>query len=110
MYVLRIDPEERDYLLSLLEGRGEVTAETLAQQLRSLDDVFGVAMWCDADIASQLRAEGIPDTSENIEAVRESHYARHISDRMIEHGWEILELAASTLEQNQTENGEAPSA
>jgi hypothetical protein len=97
MYVLQIDAQQRDYLLSLLEGRRSTTAATLVGELRSLDDVFGIAMWSDSDVASQLQEEGLPDTPENILAVRQSHYGRHISDRMIEHGWGVLEEAVFAL-------------
>jgi hypothetical protein len=99
MYVLQIDVQQRDYLLSLLEGREGFAAAMLAEQLRSLDNVFGIVMWSDTDIASQLREDGLPDTRENINTVRQSYHARHISDRMIEHGWEVLEEAVSALAQ-----------
>jgi len=57
-------------------------------------------MWSDDDIASQLREHAVPDTPENIRAVRESYYGRHIDDQMIEHGWGVLEEAVSELKES----------
>jgi hypothetical protein len=93
MYVLQIDAQQRDYLISVLEGRDSYTAAILREQLTGLSDAFGIAMWTDLDVASQLQEEGLPDTPENIRAVRKSYSVRHISDRMIEHGWGVLEEA-----------------
>lgn len=99
MYVLQLDAAEREYLLSLLTTQRESTARGLEIQLRGSDDVFGVVWWSEADIASQLSEETVPVTPENIQAIRESYYCRHIADRMIEHGWGQLEEAVSDLVQ-----------
>ena len=87
MYVLHLDSTQRDYLLSLLKKQLTFTATALVEQLTSSDNAFGVAMWSEDDIAWQLREQGVPDTAENIRAVRESYYGRHIDDQMVEHGW-----------------------
>jgi hypothetical protein len=97
MYVLWLDAAERDYLLSLLKKRRASTAEGLKSRLRSSDDVFGVVMWSDADIALQLQEQGVLDSPENIEAIRQSYYVRHVDDAMIERGWAALEQAVSEL-------------
>lgn len=99
MYVLQLDATEREYLLSLLKTQLGSGARGLAAQLRSSDDVFGVVWWSEADIASRLSEQTVPATSENIQAIRESYYCRHIADRMIEHGWGQLEEAISGLVQ-----------
>jgi hypothetical protein len=70
-------------------------------QLKSSDNVFGLVMWSDSDIASQLNEQGLEETPQNIRAVRESYHARHIDDRMAEHGWEILEEAVSEVKRRQ---------
>jgi hypothetical protein len=90
MYVLHLDSTQRDYLLSLLKKQLTFTATALVEQLTSSDNAFGVAMWSEDDIAWQLREQGVPDTAENIRAVRESYYGRHIDDQMVEHGWGVL--------------------
>jgi len=90
MYVLQLDSAQRDYLLSLLREQRTSAATGLVAQLRSSDDVFGVVMWSNDDIASQLREQGAPDTPENIWAVRESYNGRHIDDQMVEQGWSVL--------------------
>jgi hypothetical protein len=97
MYVLQLEPTERNYLLALLKRRRERTAAALANRLRSSEDVFGVVMWSDSDIASQLNEEGVEDTADRIRVVRESYLARHIDERMVELGWDVLEQAVSEL-------------
>jgi hypothetical protein len=97
MYVLQIDATERKYLLSLLKGRRGSTARGLSAELKNSNEVFGVVMWGNDDIASQLKEQAMLDTSENIEAVRRSYYCRHIHDQMVEHGWGILEEGVSEL-------------
>lgn len=91
MYVLLLDSAQRDYLLSLLKEQRTSTGTGLVAQLRRSDDVFGVVMWNNDDVASQLREQGVPDTPENIWAVRDSYNGRHIDDRMIEYGWGVLQ-------------------
>ncbi|MFB3917742.1 MAG: hypothetical protein ACE14M_13500 [Terriglobales bacterium] len=97
MYVLQLEAAERNYLLSLLKRQPVSTARRLATRLRTADKVFGVAMWTDDDIASTLKEHDVPDTPENIRAVRNSFYARHIGDHMVEHGWGVLEEAVCQL-------------
>ena len=97
MYVLELEPSERNFLLALLKRRRERTATALASRLRSSGDVFGVVMWCDGDIASQLNEQGVEDTVDRIRVVRESYLARHIDERMVEFGWDVLEQAVSEL-------------
>jgi len=99
MYVLQLDSAQRDYLLSLLKKQRTSAATGLVAQLRRSDDVFGVVMWSNDDIASQLREQGVPNTPENIWAVRDSYNGRHIDDRMIEHGWGVLEESVWDLMQ-----------
>ena len=97
MYVLHLDSTQRDYLLSLLKKQLTFTATAMVEQLTSSDNAFGVAMWSEDDIAWQLREQGVPDTAENIRAVRESYYGRHIDDQMVEHGWGVLGEAVREL-------------
>ncbi|MGB7556090.1 MAG: hypothetical protein WBM04_17080 [Candidatus Korobacteraceae bacterium] len=97
MYVLRLDSTQRDYLLFLLKKQLTFTATGLAEQLTSSENVFGVVMWSEDDIAWQLKEQAVPDTAENIRAVRESYYGRHIDDQMLEQGWGVLEEAVSEL-------------
>ncbi len=97
MYVLQLDSAQREYLLSLLKEQPTSAAAILVAQLRRSDDVFGVVMWSNDDIASQLRQEGAADTPEDIWAVRESYIGRHIDDQMVEHGWCVLRESVSEL-------------
>ena len=90
MYALQLDSAHRDYLLSLLQEQRTPEASSLVVQLRNSEDVFGMVMWSNDDIASQLREQGVPDTPENVWAVRESYIGRHIDDQMVEHGWGVL--------------------
>ena len=98
MYVLQLDSAQRDFLLSLLKGQRTSAATGLVAQLRNADDVFGVVMWSNDDIASQLREQGVPDTPDNIRAVRQSCNCRHIDDQMVEYGWRVLEESVRELE------------
>lgn len=98
MYVLQLDSAQRHYLLSLLKRQHTPVAGALVEQLRTSDDVFGVVMWSNDDIASQLTELGVPDTPENIRVVRESCKRRHIDDQMVEHGWSVLEESIRELE------------
>ena len=97
MYVLELNMKQRDYLLSLLDGRAGMAAE-LAVRLKSAPDSFGVVMWTNEDIASALREYGLRDTNSNVRAVRASYQSRHMEDLTIEHGWSLLEDAVSTLD------------
>ena len=97
MYVLQLDSAQRDYLLSLLEEQRTSAATGLVAQLRSSDEAFGVVMWSNDDVASQLREQGVPGTPENIRTVRESYYGRHVADEMVEHGWGVLKESVSEL-------------
>jgi len=97
MYVLLLDVAERDYLLSLLKKKRASIAARLTAHLRGSDEVFGVVMWSDADIASELKEQGALDSPENIEAIRESYDVRHIDDAMVERGWAALEQAVTEL-------------
>jgi hypothetical protein len=97
MYILEIDSTQRDYLLSLLKEQPTPAAAALVAQLGDSDDVFGVTMWSNDDIVSQLSEQGVPDTPENVSAVRESYYVRHIGDEMVAHGWGVLEEAVEQL-------------
>lgn len=90
MYTLQMDSVHRDYLLSLLQGQRTAEASDLLVQLQNSEDVFGVVMWSNDDIASELREQSVPDTPKNVLAVRESYIGRHIDDRMVEHGWDVL--------------------
>jgi hypothetical protein len=97
MYVLLLGAAERDYLLALLKKRRAYTAATLRAQLRDSGEVFGVVMWSDVDIASELQEQDVLDSPENIDAIRQSYYVRHVDDVMIERGWAALEQAVSEL-------------
>ena len=104
MFVLQLNKTERDYLLSVLKKQRGLTSKQLLSQLRDADDVFGIAMWADDDIRTKLQEYEIPDTPQNIEAIRRSYYARHIDDLMVESGWTVLEHAVSELEADLARN------
>jgi hypothetical protein len=97
MYALQLDSTHRDYLLSLLQEQRTPEASGLVVQLRNSEDVFGMVMWSNDDIASQLREQGVPDSPENVWAVRESYIGRHIDDQMVEHGWGVLKESVCEL-------------
>jgi hypothetical protein len=97
MYVLQLDGDERDFLLSLLKSRSGVIGRKLSTKLRTTEDVFGVVMWTDDDIKSLLEQKNLPSTRENIARVRASYFGRHIDDQMVEHGWEVLEQGVLEL-------------
>jgi hypothetical protein len=97
MYVVQLNSTQRNYLLSLLKSRRASTARLLAWQLKTAEDVFGVTMWADDDIRSKLQEYEVPDTPENVEKVRHSYYGRHIDDRMVECGWNVLEQGVFEL-------------
>ena len=61
------------------------------------DEKFGETYWTKEDIKLAPEEAGVPVTEKNINAVRDSYYATHITDRMIEAGWENLHMAAADL-------------
>lgn len=97
MYIIDIDAVERNYLLSVLNGKRGVVATGLTTKLRETKESFGVVAWTDDDISAGLVEEGLEPTAENIKVVRQSYYARHVSDHMIKHGWNYLEQALLEL-------------
>ncbi|HET9407974.1 MAG TPA: hypothetical protein VFO39_12115 [Candidatus Sulfotelmatobacter sp.] len=100
MYVLQLDEAERRYLLSFLRGR-RGTAARLKEQLSSSEDCFGTVTWSDADIATELQNQGMPETAGNIRAIRTSYLGQHIDDEMIDSGWAVLEQAVTDLKNHQ---------
>jgi hypothetical protein len=54
---------------------------------------FGCVHWTDEDLQSKFRELGIPVSEEILDVVKSSYLLRHIDDRMIELGWEIIEEA-----------------
>lgn len=97
MYVIQLDASEREYLISMLKTRRGPVALRLAERIKDSDEVFGLAMWTDSDIAVQFEEHALATTVENLEAVRSSYSAQHIGDLMIECGWSVLDQAVDTL-------------
>jgi hypothetical protein len=58
---------------------------------------FGIVIWSEKDIVSALVNAGAAPSPENIDAVREHSYVEHISDRMTEVGWVVIEHAVHDL-------------
>jgi hypothetical protein len=54
---------------------------------------FGCVHWTDEDINSKLRDLKIPQTLQIVDAAKNSYALRHIGDRMVEFGWEVIEEA-----------------
>lgn len=56
---------------------------------------FGCVHWTEADVEQAIEevAGKLEVTDENVQRVLSSYAARHIADRMIELGWEILHTA-----------------
>lgn len=54
---------------------------------------FGCVHWTDEDIEAKLKDLKIPKTLQIVRVAKNSYALRHISDRMIEHGWEVIEQA-----------------
>lgn len=54
---------------------------------------FGCVHWTDEDIKIKLRDLKIPKTLRIIDAAKSSYGLRHIGDRMVELGWEVIEDA-----------------
>ena len=54
---------------------------------------FGCVHWTDEDIKLKLRDLKIPKTLRIIGTAKSSYALRHISDRMVELGWEVIEEA-----------------
>lgn len=95
--MLQLDAAERDYFISLLKSRQATIAKGLVARLRECEDVFGVVAWSDTDIADELIEQAVPDTPENIRAVRGSYHGRRIGDLMVDYGWNVLRDAVASL-------------
>lgn len=54
---------------------------------------FGVVIWTEDDIKVALARRGLPYTQANIDAVRDSRATVTMSERMVELGWDCLDLA-----------------
>ncbi len=54
---------------------------------------FGCVHWTDKDLRGAFRDLKIPMTSRTVDAAKGSYSLQHISDRMVELGWEIIEEA-----------------
>jgi hypothetical protein len=54
---------------------------------------FGCVHWTDEDINSKFRDLKIPKTLRIADAVKRGYALRHIADRMVELGWEVIEDA-----------------
>ena len=59
---------------------------------------FGIVTWGDGDIVTALTERGIYPTPDNITAVRESYYVRHMDDEMTVIGWEAIHTAINTID------------
>jgi len=54
---------------------------------------FGCVHWTDEDIKSRLKDLRVPKTPQIVNAAKSSYALRHIGDRMVELGWEVIEEA-----------------
>jgi hypothetical protein len=72
-----------------------VSAETLPDYYEACrgNRHFGCVHWTDEDVKIKLRDLKLPTTLQIIEAAKSSYALRHISDRMVELGWEVIEEA-----------------
>jgi len=52
---------------------------------------FGCVHWTDEDIKIKVRDLKIPKTLRIIDTAKSSYALRHIGDRMVELGWEVIE-------------------
>jgi len=65
---------------------------SLASQLSQ--NHFGVVIWSREDIRSKfVEANSAQPTSKQIQAILDTYQCRHIDDRMVENGWEVIEDA-----------------
>jgi hypothetical protein len=66
---------------------------------------FGCVHWTDEDIKFKLRDLKIPKTLRIIEAAKSSYALRHIGDRMVELGWEVMEESILDAARNRLKVG-----
>lgn len=55
-----------------------------------LNDHFGCVHWTDEDLRTKLHELEVPISTDALESLRGTYSLRHIDDRMIELGWEII--------------------
>lgn len=60
------------------------------------EDWWGIVRWCDEDVENALELGEIEPTKENVAKVR-NMIERHITDFMIECGWEMIYDAIDSL-------------
>jgi hypothetical protein len=54
---------------------------------------FGCVHWTDEDVRSKAEELNLTLTEEMLDSVRSTYALRHIDDRMIEQGWEVITQA-----------------
>ena len=67
----------------------------LASYVDTNNGYYFIVRWCDNDIAEALGEYGVEATESNIEEVKMR--CRHIEDRMIESGWDVIESAIQDM-------------
>jgi hypothetical protein len=81
--------------------RSSVTAvgELPIYDLCRSNDHFGCVHWTDEDLVARLKELKTKATPELLDSIKSTYACRHVADRMIETGWEIIDeaIADSTL-------------
>src|SRR5579872_417797 len=70
-----------------------VTPEQLLSYYEQCEanDHFGCVHWAEEDLITKLKELNIKATPERIDDIKSTYAIRHIADRMIERGWEVIE-------------------
>ena len=56
-----------------------------------LDETVCTIRWCVQDVLDMMAHEGFELTDENLDAILNNRLGKHLKDRSIEEGWEILD-------------------
>ncbi len=59
---------------------------------------FGCVHWTDEDLQNKFHELKVSITAEVLHTVKSSYLLRHIDDRMVELGWEIIEEAIGDIQ------------
>ena len=54
---------------------------------------FGCVHWTDDDLQIKFKELGVPMTQQILDLVRSGYVLRHIDDRMVRAGWEVIKEA-----------------
>lgn len=99
--VIRLSGNSKKRIKSMLRTAfGNVVAEEalivepgdmVAHEVCRVSGHFGCVHWADEDLQAKLEELNFPVTRAALDTLKVGYGLRHIDDRMVERGWEVIE-------------------